>query len=1204
MKMKVFLFLFSLICILESMISAEIPCFKLKEYLGRQWQSEKVQYPITPEMMESIRQKKGLVDSNGQETVYQVDEKNGKICFLANLKPFSENIYSFTKSNSTAKSDIVVSENDEFIEMSNSKFGIRINRELKDGSAPIQAWRWPSGKWAGKTNIQGKGKIKEYKAELLAKGPVFALVNCHAVFDDGGSWDMSFELQAFEPLVKIGEKFNCPKPYAYKLVLNDNFNADEVLFRAGASGGAADGKPLKYGQIKTEEIDKTSTKAVLEFEPWLHWGGYYKRVTSFSLFNKQDNDLLFLASCNPSKWVDPQIKREDRAGIIVPLLRDSSGRLTITYELKKGEREYLLGALPKSEVHAILDEKDQVQPPLPQQCQMKHSDFPLDRIKDFVLEWNEKERQHPRLLLTARQLEEFRKTFTANKEDVDNVKKYVKAMNPLNVDLYEDAMSLYLATGDRGIEEAMINLAMKNLQELINRNLELKGLVSVGAAPHGQGPLISLVVMIDSISSSPNITSEQKQRIQAQLAFLAYLFNSQSFWSVKRGYVSFLNMTVIVEAVKCYIAAMLPDHPESKEWMSSGLAYMREILDSWVDENGNLNGGEIESPSYAMYSFDTILGSFTVASNTGANDWISDPKIKTMAEYFAKISTPPDARVKNWRHNPPVGNTYKFEPSGEFSLLAAIWKDKDPEFSAHMAWMQKEHGNQLISGVGGFFPAFHGYRKIYTRFNLQEKAPLYKSEIINETAAILRSNYATDRETMLYMIAGAGRSHYDNDSGSITIWGKKSIISDDFGYKGYMPPRFHSMIDSPASNFNMKIMAFQTSDSVDYVAGTKDAWERKILLIKNGTSDYFVINDSFPVPLPATWRQWFEAKNVDLMEKDALVTGLNDVDVDIFFSDLPQKCKSVTENETVRTFGMDSEGGQKYTTSSQTAIKIDSPRFKKLLTLVYPRLRIEQKPEVVAIADGSGFKISAGKSVDYVFASREPIIFKDGKLLFNGTVGFARVDDNDIKLELPAPGEISYADKKLKKEKEKKSYNELNLVKDGEMLSGNFTVFDKSIEEKGYELRTVKENPAKDGTAMNGPFCQFVKYNLVSPSNHFLFGKIYVDSQKKYRIRARVYIPEDTKVMFCGYAGYANQGGNKNTWGWDLTVNGPTKGWQDFETTLGPKGSGTKQEFPEDVISVGLSVRMFSATGKFSFYLDDFVFEEIPSTGTALPSNK
>ena len=126
---------------------------------------------------------------------------------------------------------------------------------------------------------------------------------------------------------------------------------------------------------------------------------------------------------------------------------------------------------------------------------------------------------------------------------------------------------------------------------------------------------------------------------------------------------------------------------------------------------------------------------------------------------------------------------------------------------------------------------------------------------------MLRNVLGSDRETYLHLIAGSQHDHYDFDSGSIVLWGKGRLLSDDFGYIGRHPAQWHSMLTSSAvaDDGIMQVEAFAPSQAFDYVLGRKDAWQRQIAFMKDADPlgpTGFLIRDTHDADTDATWRLW------------------------------------------------------------------------------------------------------------------------------------------------------------------------------------------------------------------------------------------------------------------------------------------------------------------------------------------------------------
>jgi hypothetical protein len=136
---------------------------------------------------------------------------------------------------------------------------------------------------------------------------------------------------------------------------------------------------------------------------------------------------------------------------------------------------------------------------------------------------------------------------------------------------------------------------------------------------------------------------------------------------------------------------------------------------------------------------------------------------------------------------------------------------------------------------------------------LPETAPPFASELFPNVGVMLRSGFPSERETQMLLLAGSfggWRSHWDDDSGSITFWGKGRIIADDFGYYGAAPIEDHSVLDAPEIQLNkiFNVTTFAPSAYLDYVSGVRGPWQRQIAFVKDPdpmAPQFFVVADTY-----------------------------------------------------------------------------------------------------------------------------------------------------------------------------------------------------------------------------------------------------------------------------------------------------------------------------------------------------------------------
>lgn len=353
--------------------------------------------------------------------------------------------------------------------------------------------------------------------------------------------------------------------------------------------------------------------------------------------------------------------------------------------------------------------------------------------------------------------------------------------------------------------------------------------------------------------------------------------------------------------------------------------------------------------------------------------------------WFANISTP--RGPGGARRLPSLGHTYSNERTSTFGLLAYLWKEKDPAFASQMQWMHREHGSFNEPGIKSYYPALMGYRSLLLDETIAPKPPVLGSAAYPETGVLLRNTIGSNRETTLYLIAGRNHSHYYDDSGSITLWGKGSELCHEDAYgeerihdTSVMKPldakNVHSMISGPAT-FNpeevMAIREFSTSADFDYVRGTRRGWQRQIAMVKdrdpNGPS-YFVMTDTLDEQsVPATWRLFARASQIKPISGGVTIVGQEDVDLDVIFV-RPAGAKPEIRPDHV-SLSISSSGG--------------------VTTVLYPRLKQERSPPTTPIAAGKAVKIETPAGVDYVFLDPKSISFNQDGVTFDGKSGVVKL---------------------------------------------------------------------------------------------------------------------------------------------------------------------------------------------------------------------
>ncbi len=597
-----------------------------------------------------------------------------------------------------------------------------------------------------------------------------------------------------------------------------------------------------------------------------------------------------------------------------------------------------------------------------------------------------------------------------------------ESRQPINKYNIAGPLREYFASGSERLGNNIVATCDKWLRTVVHEDLLLQNSrVTLGVAPHSQAVLLLPALnLTDAALGVRSITLPQRRRFLAHLAFLGYTFSRDDYWSPPRGFAANPNMTTTVAQYQVTVASLIPSHPRAKDWAARGLGELRSQLNGWSDEDG----GWREAPHYAMVSYDHMLGAFLMAARAGFGDYVHDDRVRKVAEWLARISTPRDPRTRGFRHLPPIGNTYFGEATGVFGIIAGLWKERDPEFASHMQWMCEEHGSPDL-GLGWSFPAMTGYKELLKSRGVAPRRPAWGSSWFRDTGVVLRSAFGSDRETYLHLIAGPNHDHYDYDSGSIIMWGKGRVLADDWGYIGRHGQKFHSMLTSSATprGGTMRITAFSSQGSFDYVSGKKGAWQRRIGFVKDADPvgpNFILVRDTHDADAEAVWRLWLTAKTVQVHGQGATVVGMDDVDLDIFVHDagaLGLRTESATQRVSVG----NRDGRIGPLKNTQTALVATLPGRGAVTVVLYPRLKTEPAPRVRWHADGRIAEVVSESGTDHVFlaaTSRRdgpaaPVKVALGRVAFQGAAGAIQARGGREVLTLGAAGEISAGDRTL-----------------------------------------------------------------------------------------------------------------------------------------------------------------------------------------------
>ena len=976
------------LAVLASAVVASADTYAMVEPLGHAWRGERVSFALVDPAAQPgpVR----VVDDRGRSLPAEVvaDGARRRLEVLAGLQPFETRRLRVVPGAGDANPFRFV-ERDGLLEIVGPKSGIAVHGTV-GASGPVAELRAPDGRWVPARWTFGGQTAVASTLTVERRGPVAAVVRSEMRFEDGTVWSVRMTVQAGDAAILFEERWSAPKHAAVAMTLAAPLN--RLTWRIGSGP--------KLGTVATQERPADG-EATVDIVPWLHWWISEKRAVYGVASSDRNGEAITVAALHPETWVapNPQKPPTPPAPVVAALAADG---FALRFPAEGAARDWLIALTPASE--ALDPALVGLKKALPAQAFVtRHGDFPLARVLDATAAWPSRNAAaRPRLILTADDIRDLHAPDT-----VDPVRRERLLRAPLTEYSLPDHVDLLMRGRDPAIRARLTAAAPIAMQASVDRFLAGDDPGTLASTPHQRRDIFYAIHLADFALADPALDPKSAARLRTQAAFLADTVARPDFISAERGFVANPNIISAIAAMQGLAACLVSDHPKAAALLDRSLKELRdEELLTWSDKDG----GWLEAPHYATLSTDFLLAVFLCARNAGRPEALADPRLRQVFRWFAQITTPPDGRLGGARHLPPLGNTYALEPTGLFGLAAFVWRRTDPVFAAEMQALHRASGAPAMNGVGGWWPATGPYQVAFKSAVLPARMPAYGSALFARTGAMLRAHMGP-RETQLYLIAGENHAHYDNDSGSLTLWAKGRLLSDAFGYNGHAPAADHSMIENKAMSGLMRVRDYSAQETMDYVRASNGPWTRQILFVKDKDPlgpNYFLLRDALvgaPVSKAkddpgSVWRLWLNAERVDFAGDRATVVGKEDVDMDIFFlTGLPA---GATLEQATRSSA--ASGLNRPYATTQSAIRIPLAPTATLPVLLYPRLKTQPSPRVIPLADGRGARIEAAGRVDMVYLGDQD--FADGAR-FRGTAGLSVERGDDVILALGAAGRIA-----------------------------------------------------------------------------------------------------------------------------------------------------------------------------------------------------
>jgi len=1098
----------------------------LREQLGVAWSRELVAFPFEPEQGTCVAASVRLTGPDGPVPVQLIDVehwpggggerfvKRASLAFVTDLPPLATRTYTVhygpqAGTPPSLPSDLRIQPETGHVEITTSRFGVRLLLGSKSYRAatsakkvpgPLLKLMAPDRTWYGDSRVYGPGRIVRYEARLLEKGPVVALVRIAYTYADrrrmeltvqvaaGGGhalWDMSVTPYDPETAARLtaGVGWNEAKVKAARAAPKDGFDLAlspglkdlRLKVRPFPPSGTA-GMQARWGGLKRDRYRNPLPDPVVvdigaeppgELIRLMPWAGWWNQVdmTSFVFGTADREDLLFVATRDGGRWIEPappgtwaSYGNLTQRHKWMPLVRGKDGSVYLRVSAAPGVRRWQTGAVETGKWlnPFAYDMSTYVIP---------RGMWPLDRVKDLVLDWPGDEGSHPRVFIDKDDL----KRVQARKVPAERIQKlrdYVKVYGYVGHPGYRDpdALLLWLLTGKRALaEEAKLLQRLRTYLGKLGRLDRMR-----------QASQLACIydVLIDSGLAGPR----DRKLFRAQMAFVGYVCADPGNWSLERGFASGnQNMSVAHILNQGMIAATLPEHPMARAWSEPAL----RMMEKWLAQSVGPKGQWPESlANYAEVSVSMLCVYAVAAKNARIHDFTADPRFQKMMLYLAKHYTPPDPRPFKGRTqpvavSPPSGRGPAYHPvTGMFGLVAKATAESDPAFSQVMQWLWIRGGQSS----GYLSDRMSGLERVCMDPGLPTRVPAWGSEPFPGMDVLLRQGVGTPLEYYAnFVMAPTGRPpYYSENGGFAAIWAKGVPTTVRFAGKGYaereeiftsrvLLARQPGEVAGRKKRFMyvgpMKVSGFSALPRQDYIVAdmrlakpkalwhSPEAqthvlklpawppvaregkppvdWKRQVLFIKGasaGEPGYFLFRDTLSGGQPTMWQFW------TLSEKIGTLTEVRDRAA--FLADKPGPKHLDARRLT----------GDRFTAVGQLSVDVeyyvalptDTPRhtlrwghtyhdhyaeYQDMLHLqlpgdgayfvaYYPRHRDEAVPAFTTMGEGKVISVRSRWGTDYGFLHATDVEAKADPVAFRGTAACVQDRAGGLVLCLGAAGRV------------------------------------------------------------------------------------------------------------------------------------------------------------------------------------------------------
>jgi len=475
----------------------------------------------------------------------------------------------------------------------------------------------------------------------------------------------------------------------------------------------------------------------------------------------------------------------------------------------------------------------------------------------------------------------------------------------------------YLLNGDettgQSVKVEILRSALTALENLPEAGITVKDISSL--------KIYEALVMYDIISQQGLFTEDEKAGLRNSFkSVLSHYLNleicewTDDYWS--------LGVSPMRIVASCVLYALnFPEDQDSGLFFKHGQRYFQKNLDNSIDDYG---AWVTDSPGYAGAAVEYMIVTAKALRNSGIQNHFSNPRLKNLLLYEMNLLPPQQCfLVKGAFMIAGIGQTDPgINHGGNAVISAADIYPYFPDEASNLIWYWNQCGNPL-----------HPLGVLFIDTAIPYMMPEGKSMLAGGGTAVLRDNFATAKESTVFVSFGDAYGVYDrerhdqSDHGDYSfVWSGIPILVHD-GFNNYdcsenlmnraawrhnlvlyegagdlpvipesvyrnqpVKPDITGNRITPADFYSDGISQFISTELVDYVSGPvrlaksdmpASSHYRHFLFLK---PDAMLIWDQIESQFPIEWNLWMPVENARAEGSVLKLYSSNDVELNVLFA--------------------------------------------------------------------------------------------------------------------------------------------------------------------------------------------------------------------------------------------------------------------------------------------------------------------------------